>query len=93
MYARLAALAAALLWAGSAIAQDKTYTLTVTTADLQVLSTALDELQRKISQPLVEKLQKELIPQMQPIAAPVAPQPAPIPAPDAPAVQNPHPSF
>lgn len=59
-------LAGALLWAGAAHAQDKTFTLTVTAQDLQALSAGLDELPRRVSQPLVEKLQKQLIPQMQP---------------------------
>lgn len=61
--------AGALLWAGVAHAQDKTFTLTVTNQDLQVLSAALDELPRKVSQPMVEKLQRELMPQMTPPVA------------------------
>jgi hypothetical protein len=63
-----------LLFASAAHAQDKTFSLTVTAQDLQVMSAALDELPRKISQPVVEKLQKQLIPQMQ------APEPAKEPA-------------
>jgi hypothetical protein len=60
---------AALLWAGIVHAQDaKTFTLNVTQQDLQIMSAALDELPRKISEPVVEKLQKQLIPQMQPKA-------------------------
>jgi hypothetical protein len=86
--------AAALALASGASAQDKTFTLTVTNQDLQVLSAGLDELPRKISEPLVEKLQRQLVPQMQP--APAAPAPSAPPAtehaPDKPA-QNPHPSF
>lgn len=70
MYIRLAAFAAALLWATASCAQEKTFTLTVTGQDLQVLSAGLDELPRKVSDPLVQKLQKQLIPQMQPIEAP-----------------------
>lgn len=67
-------LAVVLLWAFPAQAQDaaKTYTLTVTNQDLQVLSAGLDELQRKVSEPVVEKLQKQLIPQMQTVAPPPA---------------------
>lgn len=59
-------LGAALLWAGTAQAQ--TFTLTVTAQDLQTLSAGLDELPRKISQPMIEKFQKQLLPQMQPKA-------------------------
>lgn len=77
-------LGAALLWAGSAQAQDKTFTVTVTMQDLQVVSAGLDELPRKISEPVVEKLQKQLLPQMQPSTpakdfkdfTPVPPKPA-----------------
>lgn len=47
-----------------ALAQEKTFTLTVGQQDLQVLSAGLDELPRKISQPVIEKLQKQIIPQM-----------------------------
>jgi hypothetical protein len=90
----IALLGVALLWAGSAHAQDKTFTLTVTTQDLQVISAGLDELQRKVSEPLVEKLQGQLLPQMQPPAPPVvAPAPPPADTPPAPPVANPHPSF
>jgi len=60
------AFAVALLWVGLAHAQDKTFTLTVTTQDLQVLSAALDELPRKASQPVVMKLQQQLMGQMAP---------------------------
>lgn len=59
---------AALALSAGAYAQDKTFTLTVTGPDLQVLSAGLDELPRKVSQPVIEKLQKQLIPQMQPPA-------------------------
>lgn len=61
--------AGALLWAGAAQAQDKTFTLTVTNQDLQVLSAALDELPRKVSEPVVVKLQQQLVGQMAPPAA------------------------
>lgn len=61
--------AGALLWAGVAQAQDKTFTLTVTNQDLQVLSAALDELPRKVSEPVVVKLQQQLVGQMAPPAA------------------------
>lgn len=58
----------ALLFASAASAQDapKTFTLTVTAQDLSVLQAALDELPRKVSEPIVQKLQKQLIPQVQP---------------------------
>jgi hypothetical protein len=71
---RLVILAIALLFAGLASAQDapRTFTLTVTSQDLNVLSAALDELPRKVSEPVVQKLQKQLIPQMQPVEAPKA---------------------
>jgi PBP1b-binding outer membrane lipoprotein LpoB len=62
-------LGAALLWAGTAQAQDKTFTLTVNARDLQVISAGLDELPRKVSQPIVEKFQQELLPQMKPVEA------------------------
>jgi hypothetical protein len=62
-------LGAALLWAATAQAQEKTYTLTVTGADLQAMSAGLDELPRKISEPIVQKFQKQLLPQMQPVEA------------------------
>jgi hypothetical protein len=65
-------LALALGALSAAHAQDKTFTLTVTNQDLQVMSAALDELPRKISQPLVEKLQHQLVPQIQ---APKAEEP------------------
>lgn len=68
MYIRSALLGAALLWAGAVSAQEKTFTLTVTAQDLNVLSAGLDELPRKVSEPLVQKFQKQLIPQMQPAA-------------------------
>jgi hypothetical protein len=60
----------------SAVAQtapaEKTFTLNVTQADLNMLAAALDEMPRKVSQPLIERLQKQLMPQMQP--APEAPK-------------------
>ena len=65
----------------------KTFTLTVTNQDLQVLSAALDELPRKVSEPVVVKLQQQLVGQM-------APSPAQIPGDkshDAGAVQMPKP--
>lgn len=62
--------AGALLWVGVAQAQDKTFTLTVTNQDLQVLSAALDELPRKVSEPVVEKFQKQIMPQMVPPSQP-----------------------
>lgn len=65
-------LGAALLWAGAAQAQDKTYSITVTMQDLQVVSAGLDELPRKVSEPVVERLQKQLLPQMQPDLRPTA---------------------
>jgi hypothetical protein len=65
----------ALLFAAPAMAQDKTFTLTVTSQDLNVLSAALDELPRKVSEPIVQKFQKQLLPQMQPVEAPKAPAP------------------
>jgi hypothetical protein len=61
-------LGAALLWAGAVQAQEKTFTLTVNAQDLQILSAGLDELPRKISEPIVQKFQKQLLPQMQPKA-------------------------
>jgi hypothetical protein len=64
-----ALLGAALLWAGTAQAQEKTFTLTVNARDLQVISAGLDELPRKVSQPIVEKFQQELLPQMKPVEA------------------------
>jgi hypothetical protein len=70
MYVRLAAFAAALLWATASYAQEKTFTLTVTAQDLNVISAGLDELPRKASEPLVQKFQKQLIQQMQPEAKP-----------------------
>lgn len=66
LYAFFALAAMVLLLAGQVHAQDKTFTLTVTNQDLQVLSAALDELPRKVSEPLVEKFQKELVAQMTP---------------------------
>jgi hypothetical protein len=53
-------------------APEKTFTLNVTQADLNMLAAALDEMPRKVSQPLIERLQKQLLPQMQP--APEAPK-------------------
>jgi len=64
----VALLGAALLWAGTAQAQEKTFTLTVTTHDLQAISAGLDELPRKVSEPIVQNFQKQLLPQMQPKA-------------------------
>lgn len=68
---RFIVLSVALLVAGAASAQDapKTFTLTVTSQDLNVLSAGLDELPRKVSEPLVQKFQQQLIPQMQPVEA------------------------
>ena len=48
----------------------KTFSFTVTMQDLQVMSAGLDELPRKVSQPVVEKLQKQLLPQMKPASEP-----------------------
>lgn len=64
---------AALALSASAQAQDasKTFTLTVTAQDLSILSAGLDELPRKLSEPIVQKFQKQLIPQMQPEASKV----------------------
>ncbi len=74
LYVSIAFLAMALLLAGQVHAQDKTFTLTVTNQDLQVLSAALDELPRKVSQPVVVKLQQQLVGQM--AAAEPAKEPA-----------------
>ena len=68
-------LALALGALSAAHAQDKTFTLTVTNQDLQVMSAALDELPRKVSEPLVFKLQQQLAPQMTPAQA-AEPKPA-----------------
>lgn len=104
------ALGVAFLWASAILlgatlahAQEaaKTFTLTVTNQDLQVLSAALDELPRKVSEPVVEKLQQQLVGQMQaatPPAASPASAPASEPKPVAPAEKPPfdpkaHPSF
>jgi hypothetical protein len=57
-----------LLWAGVAHAQDKAFNLSVSMQDLQAISAGLDELPRKISEPIVQKFQKQLLPQMQPKA-------------------------
>ena|SRR3984885_3951195 len=78
-FRRRTVLGAALLFAAPAMAQDapKTFTLTVTSQDLNVLSAALDELPRKVSEPIVQKLQKQLIPQMQPHGITGAEQTAP----------------
>lgn len=65
----------ALLISTTALAQElpapiastpKEFTLHVTAADLQLLQAALDELPRKFSQPLIEKLQKQIIEQVKP---------------------------
>lgn len=66
---RFIVLSVALLFAGAASAQDapKSFTLTVTSQDLNVLSAGLDELPRKVSEPVVQKFQKQLLPQMQPV--------------------------
>lgn len=73
---RFAIISVAMLLAASANAQDapKTFTLTVTAQDLNVLQAGLDELPRKISEPIVQKFQKQLIPQMQPEPAKPAEQ-------------------
>jgi hypothetical protein len=62
--------------ADRAQAQDapKEFTLTVTTPDLQVLSAGLAELPYKTVQPLMAKLQAQVIKQQQPEAPKVEPQ-------------------
>lgn len=74
-----ALLGAALLWAGTAQAQEKTFTLTVNAQDLQVMSAGLDELPRKISEPIIQKFQKQLLPQMQPAKEPAKSEDKPNP--------------
>ena len=74
---RQALIALALIAFGGGVAHaqtapEKTFTLNVTQADLNMLAAALDEMPRKVSQPLIERLQKQLLPQMQP--APEAPK-------------------
>lgn len=71
----VAIVTAILVYRDSAHAQntpEKTYTLTVTQADLNVLSQALDELPRKFSEPTIQKFQKQLGEQMKPVEAPKA---------------------
>lgn len=50
---------------------DKTFALTVTEQELNVISAGLDELPRKFSQPLMTKLQEQINKQVAALNAPV----------------------